>query len=36
VKAVRKATQDLVRDRYLLQRDAERLVQEAEASDILR
>jgi len=36
VRAVEKATKKLVKDRFLLQRDADRLVAEAEASDILR
>ncbi len=36
VQAVQKATKKLVKDRFLLQRDADRLVSEAEASDILR
>lgn len=36
VKAVEKATKRLVKERFLLQHDADRLVAEAEASDILR
>jgi hypothetical protein len=35
VKAVEKATKSLVKDRFLLKRDADRLVAEAEASDVL-
>lgn len=36
VKAVEKATKKLVKQRFLLQQDADRLVAEAQASDILR
>ena len=36
VEAVRRATADLVRERFLLEEDAERFVREAEASDVLR
>lgn len=36
VEAIRRATADLVRERFLLEEDAERYVREAEASDVLR
>ena len=36
VEAVRRATADLVRERFLLEEDAERFIREAEASDVLR
>ena len=36
VDAVRRATQDLVRERFLLEVDAERFVQSADAGDVLR
>jgi hypothetical protein len=36
VAAVRAASARLVRDRFLLQDDADRLIREAESSDVLR
>ena len=36
MKAVRKAAKDLVRERFLLQEDADTFVSAAEASDVLK